>query len=81
MAGSLNHIIGDDGKFTMELIENLGDAYETLEECYALIIELSGNDMTKVSKACKKLNFVDPYEIEDRYEDDPMPKPMQYEGA
>lgn len=76
MAGSLNHIIDDDGRFTMDLIDNLGDAHEALEECYALIIELSKGNMTKVSKACKKFGFVDPYEKENRFEDDPISQPM-----
>lgn len=58
MAGSLNHIIDTDGTFTMELIDNLGDAHEALEECYAIIVELSGGDMGKVSAACLKHNFV-----------------------
>jgi hypothetical protein len=76
MAGSLRHIIGSDGKLTMELIDNLGDAYEALEECYALIIELSGGDMEKVSAACVKHKFPDPYETK-RYSDDPMPADMK----
>ena len=42
MAGSLNHIVNEDGTFTMELIENMGDAHEALEECHQIIAELSG---------------------------------------
>ena len=72
MAGSLGHIVGKDGRFTMELIENLGDAYQALEECYTLIFELSGGDDGKVSAACKKHNFPDPWTVH-RFEDDPMP--------
>lgn len=64
MAGSLSHIIGEDGLFTMDLIENLGDAHEALEECYALIVELSGGDMTRISAACKKHRFPDPFKAE-----------------
>jgi hypothetical protein len=75
MAGSLNHIVDTDGSFTMSLIDNLGDAHEALEECYALIIELSGGDMLKVSAACKKLRLVDPWHA-DRYSDEPMPAAM-----
>jgi len=37
MAGSLNHIVRDDGSFTMENIENMGDAHEALAECHAII--------------------------------------------
>lgn len=40
MAGSLNHIVADDGGFTMDLIENLGDAHEALEECHQFIAYL-----------------------------------------
>lgn len=37
MAGSLAHITADDGTFTMDLIDNLGDAHEALEECFNTI--------------------------------------------
>jgi hypothetical protein len=37
MAGSLKHIVAPDGTFTMDTIENLGDAHEALEECFDLI--------------------------------------------
>lgn len=40
MAGSLNHIIADDGSFDMELIENMGDAHEALGECHQFIAAL-----------------------------------------
>ena len=76
MAGSLKHIIGVDGNLTMELIDHLGDAYEALEECYVIIIELSGGDMKKVSAACLKHKFPDPYST-NRYSDDPMPAAMK----
>ena len=76
MAGSLNHIINIDGTFSMDLIENIGDAHEALEECYAIIVELSGSDMARVSAACIKHKFPDPYKIQ-RYGDDPMPEAMK----
>ncbi len=76
MAGSLSHIVGRDGHFTMSLIENLGDAHEALEQCYLLIIELSGGDMGKVSAACNQFNFSDPWDKE-RFDDDPMPASMR----
>ena len=41
MAGSFRHIVADDGSFTMDLIENMGDAHEALEECHQIIAELS----------------------------------------
>lgn len=37
MAGSLNHIVDDDGSFRFSTIENLGDAYECAQECHAII--------------------------------------------
>jgi hypothetical protein len=38
MAGSWNHITGNGGKFIgVRLIDNLGDAYEALEECYGMV--------------------------------------------
>lgn len=40
MAGSLNHIVNEDGSFTMDLIENMGDAEEALEECHRIIAAL-----------------------------------------
>ena len=40
MAGSYAHIVADDGTFTMELIDNMGDAHEALEECFAMIANL-----------------------------------------
>jgi hypothetical protein len=42
MAGSYGHIRGEDGKFTMDGIENIGDAHEALEECFHMIEFLSG---------------------------------------
>lgn len=76
MAGSLAHLIAADGSFRADLIENGGDASEALEECFHLIRELAGDDMIRVSAACKKLGFVDPYTT-DRCSDDPMPAPMK----
>lgn len=59
MAGSLNHIVDDEtGKFTMENIENLGDAQEALEECHEIICTLSdGGRMQLINKVCQKLEF------------------------
>lgn len=37
MAGSYRHLVGRDGKFTFDLIDNLGDAYEACEECFDII--------------------------------------------
>ena len=40
MAGRIDHLSDEDGKFTMDLIENMGDAHEALEECYTVINKL-----------------------------------------
>ncbi len=40
MAGSYKHIVGPNGEFTMDLIDNMGDAREALEECFAYIQRL-----------------------------------------
>ena len=37
MAGSYLHICDVDGSFSMELIENMGDAHEALEDCHSII--------------------------------------------
>lgn len=37
MAGSFAHIVDDNGAFTMDNIEHLGDAHEALEECFDII--------------------------------------------
>jgi hypothetical protein len=57
MAGSLNHIVANNGGFSMDLIENLGDAHEALEECFHIIRELTRGDMKKVNSVCKKLGY------------------------
>lgn len=52
MAGSLRHVTNSQCDFVgMDLIENLGDAYECIEECVAIIRELSGGDRSKVAAA------------------------------
>lgn len=57
MAGSLNHIVDDEGYFYMDAIENLGDAHEALHECFEIIRELTGG---KPRKVCAKLGFPKP---------------------
>jgi hypothetical protein len=38
MAGSYNHIVDGKGRFRgVSHLDNLGDAYEALEECYGMI--------------------------------------------
>lgn len=49
MAGSYKHIVDDNNNFIgIDLIDNLGDAYEALEECYLMIKQLTGNDKQKI---------------------------------
>lgn len=57
MAGSLNHVVADDGTFTMDYIENLGDAHEALHECFEIIRELTGGDRYNVNRVCDRLGF------------------------
>lgn len=57
MAGSLNHIIDKRGSFTMNYIENLGDAHEALEECFLIIYQLTNGDKKTINRICEKLNF------------------------
>lgn len=73
MAGSLNHIIDNDGSFTMDLIENMGDAHEALEECFRIIVELSKGKRKLISKACRQACVVDPFV--GRYGDPPAAAP------
>jgi hypothetical protein len=57
MAGSLNHITSDDGEFIgIDLIDNLGDAYEALEDCFHLIAILSGGDKDKINTALEMMS-------------------------
>ena len=49
MAGSLYHIVDDTGVFTMDLIENIGDAHEALEECFYIIQAMTGGTKEEVN--------------------------------
>lgn len=60
MAGSYNHIVDEKGDLKsneefINLIENLGDAYEMAEECWYLIQILSNGDKDKIEKATKTM--------------------------
>lgn len=58
MAGSYRHITNADGSFRgADLIDNLGDAYEALEECYDMIQQLTGGDKKKIHKAWLEGHF------------------------
>ena len=52
MAGSFRHITNPDGSFCgIDHIENLGDAYEALEECFYMIEFLTTGDKQKIFEA------------------------------
>ena len=76
MSGSLNHVIGDDGNLTFDLLGGMKDAGMAISQMYDIIVVLSHGNMGKVSWACEQLGFVDPYR-DDRYDDEPMPKQMK----
>jgi hypothetical protein len=56
MAGSYLHAVTNSGKLRRSqdigiAVENLGDAYETLEEFYGMVWFLAGGDAEKVEEA------------------------------
>lgn len=52
MAGSYDHIVDKEGRFIgTRLIDNLGDAYEALEECYGMIQWLANGHALRVTAA------------------------------
>ena len=57
MAGSLSHIVDPDGRFSMDLIENLGDAHEALEECFEIIRVLTNGQGAIINPICEELSF------------------------
>lgn len=56
MAGSWQHVVNANGTFIdndrfPDMIENLGDAYEALEECYGMIVWLTNGDAEQINEA------------------------------
>jgi hypothetical protein len=56
MAGSYNHTVTNRGllrnnKSFIDMIENLGDAYETIEEFYGMVWFLAQGDADRVEEA------------------------------
>jgi len=56
MAGSYAHVVDKRGRLLnnrnlVGMIENLGDAYEAIEEMYGMIWFLAGGDEAKVEQA------------------------------
>ena len=76
MAGSLAHMVGPDGKWRGDLLENMKDCGDALRECYALIFYLAGGSTERVSAACNALGVPDPWS---RHNDE-HPEPMSIEG-
>lgn len=58
MAGSLNHIVADDGTFKMGSIENMGDAHEALDECFKIIHALTNGDKELINRAGRLVGAV-----------------------
>ncbi len=50
MAGSFAHI-DDEGVFTMDCIENMGDAWEALEECHSMVLRLRSDLSSATGRA------------------------------
>lgn len=78
MAGSIEKVIGEDGRFDFDEICDLDEAEEVCEELFKVVVELSDGDMGKVSEAAYQAGVPDPY-CADRPEDDPLPMPMKRE--
>ena len=58
MAGSLRHIQDNKtGEFTMEYIENIGDAHEALAECFEIIKHLTGGKIQVLNPVLNELKF------------------------
>ncbi len=56
MAGSYRHIVNNDNELIdnnefIDMIENLGDAYEMAQECWWLINILAGFNKDKIAEA------------------------------
>lgn len=52
MAGSYNHIVDKNGALRgINLLENWGDMYEAIEECYGMIWYLASGDAARVEEA------------------------------
>ena len=59
MAGSLRHIVDEDGHFTTALLDACyRDSAEALRECFNIIRVLSVGDRKKVNRACKRLGYL-----------------------
>ena len=78
MAGSLSHVVDDDGNFrgTSFVDENRGDTFEALEDCYRIIYFLTRYNPAMLHAACEFARSPTPpmlsgrARIEDRFNDD-----------
>ena len=73
MAGSLNHLIDENGEYNEDSIENLGDAYEALDECWRIIVEFTDGDLARLQAVCRRVGAVVPKRL-------PQPKPPWWSG-
>ena len=51
MAGSYNHCRNEDGSFSFDLIENMGDAWEACEMMFFMIGWLAHGDQGQIKAA------------------------------
>ena len=71
MAGSYLHTVNDEGKLRIDqsiACENLGDAYETIEEMYGMIWYLAGGNYREVDAA--RQNYREGIEMSPGVEED-----------
>jgi len=55
VAGSYNHIVEENGALRgIDSLENWGDMYEAIEECFGMIWYLANGDADKVEEARRK---------------------------
>lgn len=77
MAGSYNHIVNEEGKLYSPdntLVENLGDAYEAIEEMYGMIWYLAdvyghGSDLAPIVEVARQ-NYKSGLKMSPGVEDD-----------
>lgn len=65
MAGSYRHCCNDDGSFTFDLIENMGDAREACEDMHGIIgkalesLELARYTIESIVRAHRNEDWID----------------------
>lgn len=72
MAGSFKSIVGEDGSFRGVLrLDNLGDALETLHQCFNLISILIEGNPELLMRACKMAGVLPPTAVP-VYQEEPL---------